>query len=219
MSNEEAKQAQAVEPAGYWLERAKELVEIFEDAPSFSEVATKINITQPLSTERAGLINTPEKVRKFFSSNFETLHYGRDDQAPDEADKYTMSAHDIISAFDWSADMLEADVSLINEGNKVQQVSANQGCQYPMCHSEDYQQAVTAQITAELWTGVVVPAGFVLVPIEPTDAMLEAGRDTPCTADAHDDEDIKKDYCKVYQGMLAAAPQPPQGDKHAFKMD
>ena len=48
--------------------------------------AVETPIKQPLSTERAGLINTPEKVRKFFSSNFEALHYGRDDQAPDEDD-------------------------------------------------------------------------------------------------------------------------------------
>ena len=110
-----------------------------------------------------------------------------------------------------AAAMLEADVSLINEGNKVQQVATNHGCQYPMCHSEDYQQVVTAKITAELWTGVVVPAGFVLVPKTPTNEMTSA------MADALEDPENERSSWdlaeNMYQAMLKAAPKPPQGDK------
>lgn len=84
---------------------------------------------------------------------------------------------------------------------KVQQVAVNQGCQYPMCHSEGYQQAVTAQITAELWTGVVVPPGYVLVPIEPTIAMMEAG------SIATDYDYSQERVRKVWQQMAYAAPE------------
>ena len=92
----------------------------------------------------------------------------------------------------------------------LQQVAVNQGCQYPMCHSEKYQQAVTAQITAELWTGVVVPPGYALVPIEPTPEMIAAGRDYPCVVDDYTEQSVVDDYRAVYKAMLAAAPQ---GDK------
>ena len=42
-----------------------------------------------------------------------------------------------------------------------------------------------------------VPDGWVVVPVEPTDAMCDAG-DLPDTATAYD----------IYKAMLAAAPQP-----------
>lgn len=93
--------------------------------------------------------------------------------------------------------------------SEAQQVAVPAGCKYPTCHSEEYQQVVTAQITAELWTGVVVPPGYALVPLEPTLEMCEAGNA------------FQPDCCitmvanmrRQYRAMLKAAPQPPQGDK------
>ena len=49
-----------------------------------------------------------------------------------------------------------------------------------------------------------VPEGLVLVPKEPTEEMLIAGRETPCTAS---DEDWRDDYVDVYKSMIAAAPK------------
>ena len=46
--------------------------------------------------------------------------------------------------------------------------------------------------------------GWKLVPIEPTDEMINAGRIAPCTADEMDADD---DYRDVYKAMLSAAPQ------------
>ena len=44
---------------------------------------------------------TPAQVRSFVGHQFASLRYGREDESPDIDDLYTMTAHDIISAFDW----------------------------------------------------------------------------------------------------------------------
>lgn len=49
---------------------------------------------------------------------------------------------------------------------------------------------------------LVIPEGYVLVPKEPTDEMLSAGRNTECTVS---EEDCTEDYCLVYKAMIAAA--------------
>lgn len=49
-----------------------------------------------------------------------------------------------------------------------------------------------------------IPEGWVLVPKVPTEEMLIAGMETPCTAS---DEDWRDDYVDVYKSMLAAAPK------------
>ena len=46
--------------------------------------------------------------------------------------------------------------------------------------------------------------GWVPVPLVPTEEMLIAGRETPCTAS---DEDWRDDYVDVYKSMIAAAPK------------
>ena len=50
-----------------------------------------------------------------------------------------------------------------------------------------------------------VPAGWQLVPVEPTPEMVNAGRTTPVPSDIEWDED--EDYRAVYKAMLAAAPK------------
>lgn len=42
---------------------------------------------------------TADAIRNFVGSDFCSLKFGREDQAPDENDQYLMSAHDLISAF------------------------------------------------------------------------------------------------------------------------
>ena len=193
----------------------------FHPAPPPAEPTVK----KPLSTERAGLINTPEKVREFFGSNFDSLRYGREDKEPDEDDKYTMSAHDIIAAFDWSADMLEADVSLINEGNKAKQVAVPYGWMIQGSSQVWFGEYAELDANAEAMRcggtciafaiyieQVAVPAGFVLVPIVPTPEMIVAGRNAPCVAEDETEQSVVDDYSAVYKAMLSAAPQPPQGD-------
>ena len=51
----------------------------------------------------------------------------------------------------------------------------------------------------------MVPQGWKLVPVEPTLAMISAGRDTPLAGEA--DDDSPEDYRGVYRAMLAAAPE------------
>jgi len=51
-----------------------------------------------------------------------------------------------------------------------------------------------------------IPDGMVLVPVEPTDAMIQAGRDTPMDdIDDESEEAIIKDYKDVYRNMISAA--------------
>jgi hypothetical protein len=73
-------------------------------------------------------------------------------------------------------------------------------------------EAETASMRSELEAlRSAVPAGWRLVPVEPTLEMLQAGRDTPLAGD--DAVDAPEDYKAVYRAMLAAAPQPAQGEK------
>jgi len=48
-----------------------------------------------------------------------------------------------------------------------------------------------------------VPEGMVLVPVEPTEVMLKAGRECPVSDDGT--EDCPEDYRSVYKAMLDAA--------------
>ena len=73
-----------------------------------------------------------------------------------------------------------------------------------------YWQASRKALEAEQAQQVAVPAGYALVPIEPTLGMIAAGRDHPCVVDDYTEKSVVDDYRAVYQAMLAAAPQPPQ---------
>lgn len=99
-----------------------------------------------------------------------------------------------------------------------------QECQFPLCHNKEYQDAVAAQVVAELYTGVLVPPGFALVPMEPTPEMVAAAGATPGMraideAAAHtqvrrgrpiSDEAVAEGapLVQAYRAMLAAAPKP-----------
>ena len=48
------------------------------------------------------------------------------------------------------------------------------------------------------------PEGYQLVPIEPTEAMIQAGKDVPCEAKYGSDVVRDSDYVRVFKAMLAA---------------
>jgi hypothetical protein len=58
-------------------------------------------------------------------------------------------------------------------------------------------------------------AGYVLVPVDPTIEMINAGRDVPCIAEDDSEQAVAGDYTSVYRAMLEAAPkaQPEQPEQ------
>lgn len=62
-----------------------------------------------MSKEHTGLPNTPEEIRAFIGKSFSSLQFGQDNEQPHENDTYTLTAHDLISAFQWSE--IDAPVS------------------------------------------------------------------------------------------------------------
>ena len=48
------------------------------------------------------------------------------------------------------------------------------------------------------------PEGYQLVPIEPTEAMIQAGKDVPCEAKYGSDVVRDSDYVRVFKAMLSA---------------
>lgn len=62
-----------------------------------------------MSKEHTGLPNTPEEIRAFIGKSFSSLQFGQDNELPHENDTYTLTAHDLISAFQWSE--IDAPVS------------------------------------------------------------------------------------------------------------
>jgi hypothetical protein len=67
-----------------------------------------------------------------------------------------------------------------------------------------------ARLNASPVQQVSVPGGWKLVPVEATDAMVQAGTDEPLAGES--DEDAPDDYRAVYRAMLAAAPAAPAAD-------
>lgn len=62
-----------------------------------------------MSNQHTGLPNTPEEIRAFIGKNFSSLQFGQETEQPHENDTYTLTAHDLISAFQWSE--IDAPVS------------------------------------------------------------------------------------------------------------
>jgi len=61
-------------------------------------------------------------------------------------------------------------------------------------------------LRAALLASPAVPDGYVLVPREPTEAMLSEGGDELCDSNAHSYPNLAR---AVYDAMLSAAPKPP----------
>jgi len=51
------------------------------------------------------------------------------------------------------------------------------------------------------------PTKWKLVPIEPTEEMIQAGIATPCANTDDDGVDQPQDYRNVYEAMIGAAPE------------
>lgn len=45
---------------------------------------------------------TPEGIRDFIGSHFDSLAFGAEDEKPNEGDRYTLTVHDLLSAFEWA---------------------------------------------------------------------------------------------------------------------
>ncbi|EAW1825225.1 hypothetical protein AH448_17300 [Salmonella enterica subsp. diarizonae] len=59
----------------------------------------------------------------------------------------------------------------------------------------------------------VIPDGYTLVPVEPTDEMIVAAMDSDdVTYNESDDTVFYVHHCEIYKAMLAAAPQPEASD-------
>lgn len=59
----------------------------------------------------------------------------------------------------------------------------------------------------------VIPDGYALVPVEPTDEMIVAAMDSDdVTYNESDDTVFYVHHCEIYKAMLAAAPQPEASD-------
>ena len=58
-----------------------------------------------------------------------------------------------------------------------------------------------------------IPEGYVLVPVEITQEMIQAGIDTECVDTGDEDFDEKQDYRAVYKSFLESAPQFPEYDE------
>lgn len=58
-----------------------------------------------------------------------------------------------------------------------------------------------------------IPEGYVLVPVELTQEMIQAGIDTECVDTGDEDFDETQDYIAVYKSFLESAPKAPAYDE------
>ncbi|EDX6846434.1 hypothetical protein C0V48_005225, partial [Salmonella enterica] len=71
----------------------------------------------------------------------------------------------------------------------------------------DLSQPVDPQISE--YEKIMLRAGWVMVPVEPTDEMIVAAMDSDdVTYNESDDTVFYVHHCEIYKAMLAAAPQP-----------
>ncbi|EDY0705114.1 DUF550 domain-containing protein [Salmonella enterica subsp. enterica] len=69
------------------------------------------------------------------------------------------------------------------------------------------------QIMLQAGNSPVIPDGYTLVPVEPTDEMIVAAMDSDdVTYNESDDTVFYVHHCEIYKAMLAAAPQPEASD-------
>ncbi|EJZ4003074.1 DUF550 domain-containing protein [Salmonella enterica] len=82
-------------------------------------------------------------------------------------------------------------------------------CRAAMLQSKyrDLSQPVDPQISE--YEKIMLRAGWVMVPVEPTDEMIVAAMDSDdVTYNESDDTVFYVHHCEIYKAMLAAAPQP-----------
>ncbi|HCA3617326.1 TPA: hypothetical protein MO359_002394 [Salmonella enterica subsp. diarizonae serovar 61:i:z] len=70
------------------------------------------------------------------------------------------------------------------------------------------------KIMGQAGNSPVIPDGYTLVPVEPTDEMIVAAMDSDnVTYNESDDTVFYVHHCEIYKAMLAAAPQPETNNK------
>ncbi|ENN1043551.1 hypothetical protein ACEVU1_004379 [Salmonella enterica] len=114
-------------------------------------------------------------------------------------------------------------VSLLahNIGDKLLAQKIWNVCRAAMLQSKyrDLSQPVDPQISeyekimGQAGNSPVIPDGYTLVPVEPTDEMIVAAMDSDdVTYNESDDTVFYVHHCEIYKAMLAAAPQPEISD-------
>ncbi|ENX5274423.1 DUF550 domain-containing protein [Salmonella enterica] len=98
----------------------------------------------------------------------------------------------------------------------------DEACRAAMLQSKyrDLSQPVDPQISEyekimlRAGNSPVIPDGYALVPVEPTDEMIVAAMDSDdVTYNESDDTVFYVHHCEIYKAMLAAAPQPETNNK------
>lgn len=90
----------------------------------------------------------------------------------------------------------------------------DEACRAAMLQSKyrDLSQPVDPQISE--YEKIMLRAGWVMVPVEPTDEMIVAAMDSDdVTYNESDDTVFYVHHCEIYKAMLAAAPQPETNNK------
>ncbi|EAN0329404.1 hypothetical protein BB105_16675 [Salmonella enterica subsp. enterica serovar Panama] len=96
-----------------------------------------------------------------------------------------------------------------DDGNTFDYVDGWNACRAVMLQSKyrDLSQPVDPQISE--YEKIMLRAGWVMVPVEPTDEMIVAAMDSDdVTYNESDDTVFYVHHCEIYKAMLAAAPQP-----------
>ncbi|EAA2595804.1 hypothetical protein DNM18_20835 [Salmonella enterica subsp. enterica] len=85
---------------------------------------------------------------------------------------------------------------------------------YPdLSQPADPQISEYEKIMLQAGNSPVIPDGYTLVPVEPTDEMIVAAMDSDdVTYNESDDTVFYVHHCEIYKAMLAAAPQPEASD-------
>ncbi|WP_077957694.1 hypothetical protein [Salmonella enterica] len=76
----------------------------------------------------------------------------------------------------------------------------------------DPQIAEYEKIMLQAGNSPVIPAGYALVPVEPTDEMIEAAMNCEDVL-FNSDESFCVQFGNIYEAMLAAAPQPEENNE------
>lgn len=129
-----------------------------------------------MSNQHTGLPNTPEEIRAFIGKSFSSLQFGQETEQPHDDDTYTLTAHDLISAFQWleidapvSAEPV-GEIVLFGGDSDLKEVSWRKG-KMPPPGTKLYTAPVAAQPDVTQQTLDDVKAG-----IPARDAEIEALR-------------------------------------------
>lgn len=100
---------------------------------------------------------------------------------------------------------------VLDEARRAALLQANQR---DLSQPVDPQISEYEKIMLRAGNSPVIPGGYALVPVEPTDEMIVAAMDSDdVTYNESDDTVFYVHHCEIYKAMLAAAPQPETNNK------